>query len=121
MEFKSFAQSEKRKDLDGHTVRDFSFKKHGIEHQRIAVESRCPARGYLNAEGLVMVQVLNHSGYLLQDTLEGETFKEIHNGDILYIEPGEKYAFEGSMSLVCVEIPITSQDTAEFIEYTEPH
>lgn len=120
MEIKPFSESEMSKDLDGHTVRDYSSSEYRIRNQKIAVEERRPLRGYLrNGPGILMVQVLNRHGLLLMNTPEGEKARPIHNDDTMYIEPHADYAVKGSLDIREIELPALHQNADEHAEYVE--
>jgi hypothetical protein len=117
MEHVAFSDSAMYKNLDGCMVRDFSSQTQRLRDQDIAIEERYPAKGYIrNGLGRVMVRVLNRHGLILVNTPEGEKKIKVHNGSRVHIEPSEDYAFEGSMDVMCLELPVSPRDTGEYVE-----
>jgi len=65
---------------------------------RITIGSRYPEEGYLyNLEAHEMVYVVTGSGSL--HTPDSDTQK-LSAGDAIYLEPGQRFAWDGDMSIV---------------------
>jgi mannose-6-phosphate isomerase-like protein (cupin superfamily) len=95
---------------DGCTVYEYPMKNREMSIGVARIERRYPERGYaLNHRCTEMGYVLKGAGKLVTETQE----VALGEGDVVYIPPGEKYYWEGKMTIVLPTNPAWSPEQHE--------
>lgn len=100
---------------DGYSGVDYPSNDKEINFAVIKIEKRSPKNGYqVNLECKELLYITKGSGTLYMQ--EDNSITEFSHGDVLVIDKGEYYAFDGNFEAA---VPCTPSWTSEQHKYTE--
>ena len=112
MEIVRKSKAKKFKSVSSTTIWEYEMKDGQINGAIAVIDGRYPEKGrVVNEESKELVFVLEGKGRLV---IEGKEIK-LHEGDLLLIEPGERYFWQGKMKIFMANTPKWKPEQHKFV------